>query len=201
MTGEDPVPVTDDAAIDWNPMWSPDGRYLYYVNNRNGAYTLWRVGIDEGTGQPLAAPESVPLPRSSIAHLSFAADGAHMALASFADQANLEAMAIDLRNPAAVSRRRLTNRSETGIVNPNQDAPSVSADGQWLVANLVRVDGRSDLWVMRADGTGLPQLTDDAHRDPNPYWSPDGRRIIFRTIAAAGFRCGRSARTEAVSRR
>jgi Tol biopolymer transport system component len=187
VTGEDPVPVTNDAAVDWNPVWSPDGRHLYYVSNRSGAYTLWRVAIDEATGQPRAAPEPVPLPRSSVAHLSFAADGAHLAMASFADQANLEAIAINFRSPATVSRRRLTNRSESGIVSPNQDAPSVSADGQWLVASHVTVDGRTDLWVVRADGTGLRQLTDDAYRDANPSWFPDGRRIMFRTDRSGRF--------------
>ena len=29
LDGSDPVRVTDDAATDWSPTWSPDGRFLY----------------------------------------------------------------------------------------------------------------------------------------------------------------------------
>ena len=28
--GGDPVAVTNDPAVDWSPVWSPDGNYLYF---------------------------------------------------------------------------------------------------------------------------------------------------------------------------
>jgi Tol biopolymer transport system component len=31
------VEVTTDAAMDWNPVWSPDGKYLYFASDRGGA--------------------------------------------------------------------------------------------------------------------------------------------------------------------
>ena len=58
------VPVTTDPAIDWNPVWSPDGRHLYFSSDRGGPMNLWRVAIDEKTGvpsgpfEPLTAPSS-----------------------------------------------------------------------------------------------------------------------------------------------
>ena len=36
-----------------------------------------------------------------------------------------------------------------------------------------------DLYVVRADGTGLRRLTDDPVRETDPSWSPDGRRIVY----------------------
>jgi Tol biopolymer transport system component len=36
-----------------------------------------------------------------------------------------------------------------------------------------------EIWVMRADGSGQSQITDNAEFDLEPTWSPSGRRIAF----------------------
>ena len=41
--GGAPTPVTSDAALDWNPVWSPDGRFLYFSSDRGGSMNLWRI--------------------------------------------------------------------------------------------------------------------------------------------------------------
>jgi Tol biopolymer transport system component len=38
---------------------------------------------------------------------------------------------------------------------------------------------RQDLFLMRSDGTGLRQITDDAYRDRNVAWTRDGKQILF----------------------
>src|SRR5581483_4213871 len=40
-------------------------------------------------------------------------------------------------------------------------------------------DGRYQLYVMNADGTGQSRLTTDAGNDAGPAWSPDGTKIAF----------------------
>ena len=49
--GGEAVRVTNDPAIEWSPAWSPDGRFLYFSSNRSGGFNLWRVALDETTGQ------------------------------------------------------------------------------------------------------------------------------------------------------
>ncbi len=39
----------------------------------------------------------------------------------------------------------------------------------------------SDIYVMKADGTGLVNLTNNPASDEVPAWSPDGTKIAFRT--------------------
>jgi Tol biopolymer transport system component len=40
-------------------------------------------------------------------------------------------------------------------------------------------DGKSDIWLVNADGSGLRQLTHNAGNTERPAWSPDGSRITY----------------------
>ncbi|HEY7819941.1 MAG TPA: protein kinase, partial [Vicinamibacteria bacterium] len=74
--------VLSDAAVDWSPVWSPDGRYLYFSSDRGGSMNLWRIPIDERSGQAEGPPEPVRAPASFVAHVSFSRDGRRLVYAS-----------------------------------------------------------------------------------------------------------------------
>ena len=69
--------------------------------------------------------------------------------------------------------------------------PAWSPNGR-LIAFTSRRDGRSHIYVMRADGTHVRQITHGKSDDGGPAWSPDQRRIAFSrdrelfTVASAG---------------
>ncbi|GGN65332.1 hypothetical protein GCM10011579_035670 [Streptomyces albiflavescens] len=60
----------------------------------------------------------------------------------------------------------------------NAREPSISPDGQ-SVAFTRSVDGHKQIFSVRADGTGLTQLTTDAVDHNRPAWSPQGDRIAY----------------------
>ena len=95
--GSNPVRVTTEPATDWNPMWSPDGRWLYFLSNRSGSMNLWRVAIDEATGATTGTPQSLAVPSSYIRHFSLSADGRLGAYAGWAVTSNLARVAFDAR--------------------------------------------------------------------------------------------------------
>src|SRR5262249_24901883 len=81
-----PLPVTEDAATDWCPVWSPDGRYLYFSSDRGGNMNLWRVRIEEQTGKPLADPEPVTAGVGTIIGLpSISRDARRLVYSSLVD--------------------------------------------------------------------------------------------------------------------
>ena len=62
--------------------------------------------------------------------------------------------------------------------------PQVSPDGKFVVFAVRQTDldancGRTHLWIVSTDGTGLRRLTSHPESDSNPRWGPDSRTIWF----------------------
>lgn len=171
--GGTPVQVTDDEAVDWSPIWSPDGRYLYFSSDRGGSMNLWRVQIDEGSGRTIGAPEAITSPAPFVAQLSISADGRHVAYVSPMLTTNVQRFAFDQLNGVVVPSNSLW--ITTG--SRSWSEPDVSPDGHMLVFESTAP--QEDLFVSSVDGTHLLQLTNDPAKDRTPRWSPDGKRIAF----------------------
>jgi TolB protein len=56
--------------------------------------------------------------------------------------------------------------------------PAWSPDGSWIAFSR-DVGGDAELWKVRADGSDLTQLTNNADEDWEVSWSPDGTRLAF----------------------
>jgi eukaryotic-like serine/threonine-protein kinase len=172
-TGGTPTRVTQDAAVDWNPVWSPDARHLYFLSDRGGTMNIWRVAIDEGRGRPSGAPQPVTAPAASVTSLSFAADGRRLGFVSVGHPRNVEAIPFDAaRGVAAGPSVPVTSGSRAW------QTAALSPDGESVALQSGR-PAQEDIFVMGVDGSGLRQLTNDAANDRRPRWSPDGRQIAF----------------------
>jgi Tol biopolymer transport system component len=166
------VEVTNDVATDWNPVWSPDGRFLYFGSDRGGTMNLWRVPIDEPTGRTLGPPEPAFLPATYVGHYSFARDGRHVAYRTQESTGNLLRIAFDARTEKLTSSPVKVLQSSMVILNLD-----VSQDGKWLAFRPGF--GQEDIFLVRSDGTGLKHMTDDPFRDRGPKFAPDGERLAF----------------------
>jgi Tol biopolymer transport system component len=169
--GGTPVPVVDDAYYNWSPVWSPDGASLLFASDRGGSMNLWRVALDESSGEVLAPPQPITTPSEWSSLPSLSKDGRRLLYATRDNRSFVEQVAFDPETGAA------------GAPTPAfQGARSIrscdiSPDGAWLV--LRSASPQEDLLLTRADGSDQRQLTDDLARDRAPRWSPDGRRILF----------------------
>ena len=175
------VAVTKDFATNWNPVWSPDGKHLYYSSDRGGSTGIWRVAIDETSGRVLSQPEPVTAPSEYAMHMSFSRDGRQLVYLSEIRRANLYRIGFDYV--------RGTVTGEPIAITPGSRQmlhPELSPDGEWLAFDSTG-NKQEDLFVIRPDGTGLLQLTDDIHKDRLPRWSPDGKRIAFSSNRTGGF--------------
>jgi serine/threonine protein kinase/WD40 repeat protein len=163
--------VTDDLSVDWNPVWSADGQYLYFGSDRNGAMSLWRVEMDRD-GSAGGKPEPVTTPAKFSGHYSFSASGTRMLYAAVDQNESLASAAFDPVAGTMTGTPRPVIAGSFLVFNSQ-----VSPDGR-LVAVTNR-SGQEDLFIVDVATGEIRQITNDAARDRGATWSPDGSKIYF----------------------
>ena len=171
--GGEPVVITKDATTNWSPVWSHDGKYLYYVSDKSGNMSFWRVRVEEETGRVLSEPEAVVTPSKFSRHLGFSRDGRRMIYVQTDNQANIQVADFDARTEKVVGEPRWVTRGDRVVIRPE-----LSPDGRQF---LMRVPRRTqdDIALVSRDGTNWRDLTDDKYFDRYPRWSPDSKRVVF----------------------
>jgi serine/threonine-protein kinase len=174
------IQVSDSLSLNQAPVWSPDGRWLYFVSNRHGPRDIYAQPLS-GTGQPSGDP--VRLTTGLGAHtISLSQDGERLAYASLTAESNIWSLALTGPFPVSGSAAiKVTNGTQS------TESASVSADGKWLYYDS-DLGGNMDLYRMSL-ATGIPErLTTDPSDDFAPVVSPDGREVAFHSWRGRGSR-------------
>jgi len=191
------------AASSLNPVWSPSGSRIAFESSRvlDGAdaaiatvTNIWVMNADGSGATPLTrlmatnmrSFEPVWSPDGSkIAFLSNRAlDGSDILDTN--SIANIWAM-----NPDGSGATPLTRLT---AVLTDSSAPVWSLDGSMLAfassraldgSDAVNTNGTSNIWLMKADGSGAIALTKLTVADSfSPAWSPDGSKVFFASVRA-----------------
>jgi serine/threonine-protein kinase len=174
VDGTTPTPITTDSSLNAAPQWSPDGRELYWISDRDGSRDVYRQRISAG-----GAPEGTPLRLTTgtdAQGISLSRRGDRMAYSRLSTWSGIWSIPVPARGPVSI---RGATRITTG--NETIEDVDVSADGRWLVFDSDR-NGNPDLYVMPAAGGEARQLTTDPAGDFSGDWSPDGRTIVFHSL-------------------
>ncbi len=160
------VRVTDDERGGWNPAWSPDGNHLFFLSKRAGSDNVWRIPIDERSGEVLGEPEPVTsgeAPSRNFLSLSSGTGDAVYSVETI--HRNIERYEFD---PVAEAVVGGPVSITTGSALRTQ--PSPSPDGDWL-----KFEQEGHVYVSRIDGSQPVELTEGFIA----AWSPDSTRIAF----------------------
>ena len=176
--------LTNNPGRDRSPSWSPDGKRIVFVSNKDGhvrndrpTAEIYVMDADGGNQRNLTNN-----PDRDISP-SWSPDGKRIAFVSDRAVDGGEAVhnyEIYVMDADGGNLQRLTN-------NLTEDEyPSWSPDGK-RIAFSARRDGHFEnelgityeIYVMDTDGENEQRLTENRNNDWNPSWSPDGKRIAF----------------------
>lgn len=170
--GGEPVAVTRDRHMDWSQRWSPDGKYLFFCSDRSGSMNLWRIRIDEESGEALGQPQPVTTPSPAVGNIAISSDGRRIVYESRQSRIRMQKLGFD---PAKLAILGSPESVRPG--NRPWRFPHPSPDEEWIV--FAAIAPQEDIYIIRKDGSDLRQLTNDPYNDRRPVWSPDGERIAF----------------------
>ena len=164
------VAVTDGTTGEWSPMWSADGRTLFFLSNRGGSVDLWQQRITE-EGLPDGEPRPLTVGVGMRA-AALSADGRTLAYARGRPIANVWRVPIFKDREAGWEDADQLTFDEALV-----EGLDLHPDGQLIISS--DRGGRRDLWSVAMDGAEMRQLTASREPDSAPRVSPDGSRIAF----------------------
>ena len=163
----------------YDPIYSPDGEYIYYGSiSELGNFVLCRLRIFEATGEAAGEPvEVVNTGLARIKHLTISADGKRLAYSAPTMKSSISSAPISPASGEAVGEPAPLTQD----TSYRKGIPSFSHDGRKIAYTDFRGGANQDIWVMDADGKNDSQLTTDQAVDWAPNWFPDNEQIAFQS--------------------
>lgn len=168
----------DAQKIDTRPLsglnndhvLSPDGKLVYVSDDDGHLYVLPITG-----GTPRRVSNTHATPHHYYLH-GISPDGQTLAYVAVEGPEGKKRINMFTIPSAGGPDTRLSD-----VDYPN-DGPEYSPDGTWIYFNSerdARTPGHAQCYRMRADGTGIEQLTHDDRVNWFPHISPDGQSIVY----------------------
>ena len=171
--------LTDTSVNEGRFQCSPDGRRIVYASG--GSHSKIMLMNIDGSGKLCLSGDDT----KTICHApNWSPDGTRLVFSSYSDKEdNSDIYVVDGDGGNLTQLTDTTDFSEHPPVwSPDGSNISfASSEDEPYVSPLtfeIAYAGRSDIYVMDADGGNLTQLT-DTRRAHTPDWSPDGTQIMY----------------------
>jgi len=177
------VQLTGEFGYDYQPDWSPDGRFVVFARYAHDAIELELLDLASKTVRAATANGAVNVePRWSP-------DGSRIAFVSstFNGRWHLFTLATEDGVPGAVTQ--LTEDNDSKLPRyyystwDHYLSPTWSPDGRELIliSNRGHIHGTGGMWRMTATpGAPLREIRyEETTWKARPDWSPDGTRVVY----------------------
>jgi len=159
--------ITTDAALDVQPTWTPDDRWIVFASNRGGGgQSLWRQASN-GTGIPER------LTQAAFVHGAPAVtpDGRHVLFSELSSDDGADTMQLTLATKQVTPVLRDRFKEMLAEVSPN---------GRWLAYQSDR-SGHMEVYVQPYPITDGARWQVSTAGGENPAWGRDERELFYMT--------------------
>lgn len=184
--------LTAAAAYDYQPDWSPDGRWVIYCAYDGNAVELWILDLSSGAARPLTKNGAVNVePR-------FSPDGKRVVFTSTLHNKRFHLFTADFSESGLANIQRLTGERKSDVPRyyyspyDHEINPVWTRDGRDIlyVSNRNHIYGTGGFWRTAANprsgaasGDAAPDAQEFHYEETNwkarPDVSPDGSRLVY----------------------
>jgi Tol biopolymer transport system component/imidazolonepropionase-like amidohydrolase len=172
--GEAPAQVTNDAAVEIDPAWSPDSTRIAFASDRDGHMDLWVRDLRDNRDTRLTGE------RGAVSGPAWAPDGNHIAF--LLDHRELAT--IDLQRDTHHFAFTASTSGELGRPTWSADSNSIAVGSLFSYSSRYR-EGLNQILLYSSNTSGasssvlFPAHSAGNRQDTGPVWSPDGFRMAF----------------------
>ena len=167
-----PTRFTFDPAIDREPVWSPDGKTLYFVSARGkGNFNVYRKASNGTGAEELLLEDAV-----DKSPTSFSPDGRLLLYSRNDPKTSSDIWILPLTQEAGGAKPEPRVFLQTPF---NEARPQFSPDGQW-VAYESNESGQREVYAAPLPGPGGKRQISSGG-GVKPRWRKDGKEIFYHT--------------------
>jgi Tol biopolymer transport system component len=176
VAGGSPVRIAEPTSFNQSPVFSSDGRRLFFLSDRDGGRDVYMLSLSS-SGQPRGVPFRLTTGLNAKT-ISLSADTKRLAYTVYTARANIWSIPLPLHPPARGTP--VSAATATPVTRGSQviQGMRVSPDGRWLLYDS-DLRGNSDVYRMPVAGGPAEQLTSDSANEFAPDLSPDGSAVVY----------------------
>jgi len=169
LDGGSALRLTHHPGTNYRPAWSPDGREIAFISDRDGHLAVYAVPV-AGIATPRLL---VARAGEDIDEVSWSPDGDWLVYRAGQEDGGRDVYA-----------RRIRPDTMTMVISAEPDVdewgPVFSPDGRWIAYSSSRT-GDDEIWVRPFPDVsrGSRQVSSDAGIEP--VWAPSGEELFFRS--------------------
>ena len=173
ITGSAPVKVVDRGAKALWPMWSADGKRLYFMSDRDGAENIWSTSASGAESQPQRVTS---FKDGRVLWPTIARDGKTIA---FERNFGIWTLNTATGQTSEVKIRRLGAPASTTVEHLRLTSQirelALSPDGKKILFTV-----RGEVFAASAkDGGDAARVTTTAGNEAQVTWAPDSKRAVY----------------------